>query len=244
MSRTGTGGADPDLVRAWGLLLQTAYGDKGGGIPENVLCARPRSPAGPVTTWGSLKLDYDPAVLAAAVDLFAGAGERFRDSETYRLDLVAFRVQVLSNEALAISARVDAALASRNRAAFEEAAGRFLETGRRTSAILDSEPFYRLASYEAQALRYGTTPGEKETSLRDAMMLITYWGGADRKSYDVNDYAYKAWAGMMLPYSLRRWEIFFDHERSAWDGKAGPEPDFYAWERAWVDEVCAAARPR
>ena len=71
-----------------------------------------------------------------------------------------------------------------------------------------------------------------------------YWGGEDRKSYDVNDYAYKAWSGMMAPYSLGRWEVFFDYQRGLFDGKAAPAPDFYAWERAWADGACAAAGPR
>ena len=113
------GKADPDLSGAWALLLQTAYSDRNDGIPENVLCARPRTPAGPVTTWGSLTLGYDPAVFARAVDLFARAGDRFRDSETYRLDLVAFRAQVLSNEAKQACDELEAALGERNRAAFE-----------------------------------------------------------------------------------------------------------------------------
>ncbi|HEY5080282.1 MAG TPA: alpha-N-acetylglucosaminidase [Opitutaceae bacterium] len=236
------GRADRDLSEAWAILLKTAYGDHGS--PENPLCSRPRTPAGPVTTWGSLKLEYDPAVFARAVDLFARAAERFRDSETYGLDLVSLRTQALSNAATAVSAEVDAALASRDRAAFEGAAARFLALGRETDRLLEPEPFYRLGTYEAQALRYGQTDGEKRTSLRDAMMLITYWGGDDRKSYDVNDYAFKAWSGMMVPYSLKRWETFFDYQRALWDGKAAPAPDFYAWERAWADGVCAAAGPR
>jgi alpha-N-acetylglucosaminidase len=175
-------------------------------------------------------------VFARAVGRFARAEPRFRDSETYRLDLVAFRTQVLSNEAYAVSGKLDSALAAGDRAGFEGAADRLLRLGRATDELLDTEPFYRLGTYQAQALRYGETPDEKRTSLQDAMMLITYWGGDDTTSYDVNDYAYKAWAGMMVPYSLRRWEMYFKYQRAILDGKAARAPDFYAWERTWVAE--------
>lgn len=235
------GRSDPDLDGAWALLLRTAYGNFNGGIPENVLCSRPKMPAGSVTTWGSLDIGYDPAVFARAVDLFARAGARFRDVETYRLDLVAFRTQVLSNEAWRVSSELASALGARNRAAFEEAAGRFLDLGRATDELLDTEAFYRLATYQAQALRYGSTPEERRNCLRNAMMLITYWGGNDRKLEEVHDYAYKAWAGMMRSYYLTRWRTYLDYRRSQWDGGSAPAPDFFAFEHKWVDDTCAAA---
>jgi alpha-N-acetylglucosaminidase len=235
------GRPDPDLSGAWALLLQTAYGDKNDGIPENVLCARPRTPVHSVTTWGSVKIGYDPAVFARAVDLFARAADRFRDTETYRLDLVAFRAQVLSNEANDVSGELDAALGERNRAAFDSAADRFLRLGRATDELLGTEAFYRLGTYRGQALRYGDTPEERRNSLRNAMMLVTYWGGNDFSSDDDHDYAYKEWAGMMTSYYLRRWEMYFDYRRRQWGREDGAAPDFPAWERAWVEEQCAAA---
>ena len=238
------GRSDPDLGAAWALLLQTAYGDKNDGLPENVLCSRPRLPAGPVSTWGSLKIGYDPAVFARAVDLFARAAERFRDSETYRLDLVALRTQLLSNEANGVSAELAAALAEKNRAAFDRAADRLLRLGRATDELLNTDAFYRLGTYQAQALRYGDTQAERMGSLRNAMMLVTYWGGNDRNAQEDNDYAYKAWGGMMASYYLRRWEMYLDYRRRLWDGEKAEAPDFFAWERRWVDENCAAAAGR
>jgi alpha-N-acetylglucosaminidase len=240
------GRADPDISRAWELLLKTAYGDAGLGIPEDVLCARPASPATAASHWGGLKLAYDPAEFARAVALFALASDRFRDSETYRLDLVSFRLQALSNEALGVSGEVDRALSQRNRPAFEDAAGRFLRLGRAANEILDSEPFYRLGTYRRQALAYGETGAEKAASLHNAMTLVTYWAGDDRNADELHDYAYKAWGGMMSSYSMRRWEMYFDHVRGNWDGGTAPAPDYFAWERRWAEENSdpgAAAAP-
>ena len=237
------GRPDPDLSAAWALLLQTAYG-KDSGAPENVLCSRPQLPARAVSTWGGLKIGYDPAVFARAVGLFERAADRFTDSETYRLDRVALRVQALSNEAQGVSTDLAAALARKDRVSFDSAADRFLRLGDATGKVLDTEPFYRLATYQAQALRYGDTPQERRNSLRNAMMLVTYWGGDNRSSDDDNDYAYKTWAGMMAPYYLRRWQMYFDYQRALWDGKSAQAPDFYAWERKWVVDECAAVGAR
>jgi alpha-N-acetylglucosaminidase len=234
------GRADPDLDEAWALLLQTAYGNANDGIPENVLLSRPATPAHPVSTWGSLKTGYDTAVFARAVDMFARAANRFNGSETYRLDLIALRTQVMANEAYGVSGEITAALLQKNRPAFESAVDRFLRLGRATDKLQGTESCCRLGTYEDQALRYGDTPAEKRTCLRNALMLVTYWGGDDRNSEDAHDYAFKAWEGMMTSYYLKRWEMYFDYCRKKWDGADAAAPDFFAWERQWVEEAVAA----
>jgi alpha-N-acetylglucosaminidase len=233
------GRADPDISFAWDLLLKTAYNDAGTGIPENVMCARPTFPATAASHWGSLSLAYDPAVFASAVERFGRASGRFRDSETYRLDLVALRLQVLSNDALRISGEVQAAETAKNRAAFEDAATRFMDAGRAADQLLDTEPFYRLATYRGRALRYGDTDAERTNSLRNAMALVTYWAGDDRNKDELHDYAYKAWSGMMATYSLKRWQMDFDAVRQSWDGSKMPAPDYFSWERQWAADNSA-----
>lgn len=231
------GKPDKSLTGAWSLLLQTAYASSSG--PENVLCARPATPVRPVTTWGSLKIGYDQAMFAQAADLFASAQARFAGVETYRRDLTSLRLQVLSNQALGVAALVDAALVARDKDAFEDAAGRFLGLGRAADELLSRDPSCRLDSYIARALACGATPEEKRICLRDALMLITCWGGDDRSDDLLHDYAFKAWSGLMTSYDLKRWELYFDFKRSAWNhpSNAAP-PDFFAWERRWVDAHC------
>jgi alpha-N-acetylglucosaminidase len=230
------GRADADLTGAWALLLKTAYGDAARAIPENVLCARPAFPATAASHWGSLALAYDPAVFARAVELFARAADRFKDSETYRLDLVGLRLQALSNEALRVSGEMEDAVTQRNRPAFEDAAARFIRLGDAADKLLDTEPFYRLETYRSQALRYGDTDAERRNSLRNAIALVTYWAGNDRNSDQLHDYAYKAWSGMMATYSIGRWRIGLDAVRRSWGGARAAEPDFFAWERRWAED--------
>jgi alpha-N-acetylglucosaminidase len=233
------GRADTDITEAWALLLKTAYGDTGTGIPENVLCARPAIPATAASHWGSLSLAYDPAVFTRAVELFARAAGRFKDSETYRLDLVTFRLQELSNEAQGVSREVQDAVTQRNRGAFEASTARLVGLGSSANQLLDTEPFFRLATYRSQALRYGATQAERMNSLRNAMALVTYWAGNDRNSDELHDYAYKAWSGMMATYSTRRWQMCFDAARRSWDGGNAAAPDYFAWERQWAADNSA-----
>jgi alpha-N-acetylglucosaminidase len=236
------GGPDPDIAAAWDLLLKTAYGGE-SGAPEIVLCAKPASPAAHVSTWGSLKIGYDPAEFARAVELFARARDRFRGIETYRLDLIALQVQAASNEALGISGRVDAALRQGNRDAFENASNAFLGLGREIDGRLDADPFYRLQTYRDQAIRYGTTPAERQSCLRNALTLVTYWGGSGTQANEDNDYAFKAWSGLMTSYYLKRWESYFQFIRASWDNPGAPRPDFYSWERDWVDRNSSGPVP-
>jgi alpha-N-acetylglucosaminidase len=233
------GRADADIAGAWALLLKTAYGDAGTGIPENVLCARPAMPPTAASHWGSLSLPYDPATFASAVEMFGRAAGRFADSETYRLDLVSFRLQAMSNEALGISKEVQSALALKDRAAFEDATARFMGVGRAADSLLDTEAFYRLSTYRSRALHYGDTDAERMNSLRNAMMLVTYWAGNDRNKDELHDYAYKAWSGMMASYSMKRWQMSVDATRQSWDGANMPSPDYFGWERQWAAENSA-----
>ncbi len=229
------GRADPDLGQAWALLLKSAYAG-GEGMPESVLCSRPATPATAPSHWAKPDLAYDPAVFAQAVELFARASGRFRDSETYRLDLVSFQVQVLANRALSVSRELADAMKERSRPAFEGAAGRFLELGRASDALLSSEAYYRLDTYRAKAAAYGATPAERAECLQNGMALITTWAGDDRNEDKLHDYAYKAWGGMMDSYDMGRWRAYFDNVGKTWDTPGARAPDFFAWERRWAED--------
>jgi len=91
------GRLDKDIVSAWKLLLQTVYSSPEGyqeGPPENVLCARPALQQKSVSSWGTLKKNYDTALFAKAVKLFISAAGRLKGSNTYQIDRINFQRQV------------------------------------------------------------------------------------------------------------------------------------------------------
>lgn len=233
------GKLDTDVVSAWRLLLQTVYSSPEGyqeGPPENVLCARPALQIKSVSTWGTLRKNYDTALFAKAVKLFVNAAGRCGGSDTYQIDRINFQRQVLANRADAVFAEVVTAFNNKDSLAFERAAGRFLRLHDESEALLNGHPFYRLATYKQQALRAGNTPEEKRINLSNALMLITYWGENNRKEDNLHEYAYKEWAGMMVSFYKRRWEMYFAYLRGQLRGVQGEAPDFFGWEREWVRE--------
>jgi alpha-N-acetylglucosaminidase len=225
-----------DINQAWKLLLQTTYSNRGyqEGPPENILCARPALQIKSVSSWGSLKKGYDTAVFAAAVKRFAKAAPLFINSDTYKIDLINFIRQVLSNQADKVFAVMIQAYNEKNIAVFEMATKQFLQLADDTEGLLDTHPYYRLSTYQQQALQAGNTPEEKKNNLYNAMMLITYWGEHNRREDYLHEYAYKEWGGMMNSFYKKRWEMYFDYLRRQLNGEHPEAPDFFEWERSWV----------
>jgi alpha-N-acetylglucosaminidase len=232
------GKADTAVVRAWKLLLQTVYNSPEGyqeGPPENVLCARPALQIRSVSSWGTVKKNYDTALFHAAVRIFASAAVRFRGNDTYRIDLINFQRQVVANQADMLYAAVVDGFNRKDSLAFGRAAERFLALHDQAERLLNGHPYYRLETYKRQALQAGHTTEEKKNNLLNALMLVTYWGEHNRKEDNLHEYAYKEWGGMMVSFYKRRWEIYFDYLRGQLRGVQGEAPDFFGWERAWVE---------
>ncbi|MEO6229542.1 MAG: alpha-N-acetylglucosaminidase [Ferruginibacter sp.] len=224
------------ISNAWKLLLQTTYSNPGyqEGPPENILCARPALKIKSVSSWGNLKKGYDTVVFAKAVKDFAKAAPLFTNSETYKIDLINFTRQVLSNRADKVFVDFVKAYNEKNMVAFEVATKHFLQLADETDALLNTHVYYRLSTYQLQALAAGNTNAEKKNNLHNAMMLITYWGENNPKEDNLHEYAYKEWAGMMQSFYKKRWKIYFDYLRKQLNNKPATAPDFFTWEHNWA----------
>jgi alpha-N-acetylglucosaminidase len=242
------GKINPGVVGAWKMLLQTIYSNPGyqEGPPESVLCSRPALELKSTSSWGRLKKGYDTALFVKAVRVFASAAPQFANSETYKIDLINFARQVIANRADTVFANMVTAYNEKNTNVFNTAADAFLTLHTLTDELLNAHPYYRLTSYQQQALRSGNTAAEKKNNLHNAMMLITYWGENNRNEDNLHEYAYKEWAGMMTSFYQQRWKLYVDHLRNNLAGKPTTAPDFFAWERAWVtqnEQVKAPVQP-
>jgi len=105
----------------------------------------------------------------------------------------------------------------------------------RADVLLKGHAYYLLDVYKRQAVGAGQTPEEKKNNLLNALMLVTYWGMNDRKEDNLHEYAYKEWGGMMKSFYKRRWELYFDYLLGQLRGQNTAEPDFFGWERGWVE---------
>jgi len=228
---------DENILKAWELFLQTIYSSPEGyqeGPPENILCARPALQIKSVSSWGTLRKNYDTVLYAQAVELFSRAAPQFKNSETYRIDQINFTRQVLANRADIFFADLVAAYNQHDARGFDKATGKFLRLHVLSEDLLNGDAWFRLATYRQQALDAGNTIQEKKNNLRNAMMLITYWGEDNRKEDYLHEYAYKEWAGLMNSFYKKRWEMYFDYLRGQLNGKEGAAPDFFEWERSWM----------
>lgn len=237
------GAANKDVLQAWGGFLQTIYSNPGyqEGPPENILCARPALKIKSVSTWGNLKKGYDTAVFVQAVQVFAKAAPSFVRSETYKIDLVNFTRQVIANRADKVFADMVASYETKDLTSFKLASSAFLRLCDQENTLLNTHPYYRLSTYQQEALRSGNTPAEKSNNMLNAMMLITYWGGNVHAEDNLHEYAYKEWAGLMDTFYRKRWAIYFAHLENTLKGIDSKEPDWYYWERDWVKAHLAVA---
>jgi len=233
------GRPDAAISQAWQGFLQTIYQSLPGyqeGASESIFCARPSLEPKSVSSWGTRKRSYDTLKFKEAVRLFAKAAPEFENTETYKIDLINMTRQVLSNDGELVFKELVTAFQQKDLEAFDKASKQFLYMIRLTDDLLSTDPYYRLNTYKSQALRLGATEEEKKLNLKNAMMLITYWGENNRAEDNLHEYAYKEWEGMMNDFYLRRWEIYFDYLRGTLQGKSPQAPDYFTWERNWVEQ--------
>lgn len=227
-----------NVSKAWQLLLNTVYsstlGYQPGGAPENVLCARPSLNIKFVSSWGTVDKKYDKELYKKAVKLLANEYKEFSTVRTYKIDLIDFLRQYIANEADSVYKKIVDSYHSNDIISFDENIGIFNRMIDIENELLSHDPFYRLSTYQNQAIKSGKSKIEKDTNIRNLMTIITFWGG-DEPSM-LHDYAYKEWAGMMASFYKERWNIFFEYLKGKMINDDVTSPDFFKWENDWVNK--------
>lgn len=233
------GKSDGHASNAWQGFLQTIYQSLPGyqeGAGESIFCARPALKVKSISSWGTLTRNYDTVAFANAVKEFAKAAPALKNSATYKIDLINMVRQLLANKGTLTFNEMVTAYNNKSLQSFNAASAKFLHMIRLTDDLLNTDQYFRLNTYLKQAIDNGNTAEEKANNLKNELMQITYWGENVRTEDNLHEYAYKEWAGLMESYYLPRWEIYFDYLRSNLQGKNLQEPDYFSWERKWVDD--------
>jgi len=233
------GSSNNHIDDAWNSFLETIYQSIPGyqeGASESVFCIRPALDSLPVSHWGTRIRNYDAVKFKKAAMEFAEAAPAFKHSDTYQIDLINVMRQVLANDGELVFQAMAKAYKEKNTKQFKLLSDQFLNMIRLTDDLLSSHPYYQLNTYKAQALNLGKTKQEQELNIRNAMMLITYWGENVRNEDNLHEYAYKEWGGLMKDFYLVRWEMYIDYLNGNLQGKTTQAPDFFIWERAWVNK--------
>lgn len=213
------------LYQAWELLRVTVYDYRASdliGVPVSVYQLEPNLTGLYNTTTGKpTALHYDPAALPPIWRLFvaaAAAQPRLWAEPGFRLDLVDVMRQVLSNA----FGRLYADLV----AAFTGGAppSEIAQRGQRMRAVLGdvdallaTQPHFSLRRWLNAARAWGESTGENAAIAYEARSQVTIWAPGTL----LNDYAAKAWSGLIATYYDERWRIFVDRLVDAAENHGG-----------------------
>jgi hypothetical protein len=239
----GVGGSAREQVaawravrEAWKLLDSSVYrGGLGEGGPESIIQARPtfEKAIDRVLT----KLDYDPAKLFEAWELFEQAAPYLGKSDGFRYDLADITRQVLANYASPLQQDIAMAWQAKDTAAFHRYSHKFLVLMDDMDRLLATRRDFLLGKWIHDARACGITPAEKDLYEKNARDLITLWG--DKES-GLREYSCRQWSGLIKGFYKSRWELFFRYLEEAL--AAGREVDMAAfdkavknWEWKWVN---------
>ncbi|HWK04263.1 MAG TPA: alpha-N-acetylglucosaminidase [Puia sp.] len=235
-SLTDRHAADSAIDQAWRILEASVYsGGLGEGGNESIIVARPtfEKKVDRVLTG----LDYDPAKLVSAWDLFVKNVSVFGSSDGFRYDLVDISRQVLANYASPLQQKIAEAWRLKEVAAYREYKKEFLELLDDMDRLLATRHDFLLGKWIKEARDNGITPAEKDLYELNARDIITLWG--DKES-GLREYSCRQWSGLIAGYYKPRWELFFH----TLDGSlaTGTEPDWKVfdaavkdWEWKWVN---------
>jgi alpha-N-acetylglucosaminidase len=230
------GHPNQDAVKAWQLLRTTVYNGKEiRDGAESILTGRPTFSSS--TTWTHTRLNYLPADLLPAWDLFMKALPACRSSDGFKYDLADITRQVLANYALPLQEKWAKAYLEKNGRDFAAYSGRFLTLLDDMDQLLATRKDFLLGPWIADARHWGSTKEEKNLYERNARDLITLWGDANSP---LHEYSCRQWSGLLTDFYEARWQQFFRIIQEALD--AGQQPqlsDFdqkiKEWEWSWVN---------
>lgn len=235
-ARNRYGRDDQRLVHAWQILRRTAYnGQEIRDGAESIITGRPTLDS--TTIWTRTKLNYLPADLLPAWDLFMAAAMKGPHTEGFLYDLTDISRQVLANYALVVQKRWVEAFRSGDKAAFEKNSRAFLELITDLDLLLATRNDFLLGPWIASARQWGTTPAEKALYEQNARDLITLWGDADSP---LHEYANRQWSGLLNDFYKVRWERFFGMLENSMKSNTTPdwqgfEKSIRQWEWQWVN---------
>jgi len=224
------------VQEAWQGFISTVYSsfDKlQEGPNESVFCARPSTKVTGASTWGTRARNYDVDKFKEAVKLFVSASAEMKNSTTFQIDKIDFVRQVLSNKGEYAYKDMIEAFEKKDLDQFTKTSSAFLSLIKMQDDLLSSNEHFQLYSWLKQANDFGKTSIEKDLALKNAKMLVTYWGGPNGPKSTLHDYSNREWNGLMRNFYLPRWEMFVDDCLAKLKGENTTEPDYYKFETNW-----------
>lgn len=224
--------------KAWNGMLRTVYNShKQTGT---FLCERPGFYSKEMTYRTSPVPDYDVDTLNMALENLLKASNELKTVDTYQFDVVNLTRQCLSPLAYYWILDLQDAYNKKDIDKFHKLKEKYLTLISDFDCLLSTRKEYLLGIWIEEAKSWGESDEEKSLYEFNARNLITLWGEkcTENQYDDLNNYAYKQWAGMFSDYHLVRWKSFFDEiETALINNKAWTRDSFLEssclWEKSW-----------
>ncbi len=231
------------LYKAWELLRSTVYDYQSSdliGVPVSVYQLEPNVTGLYNTTVGKpTALHYDPKALQRIWGLFLGAAAeqpRLWSEPGFRLDIVDVTRQVMSNAFDYLYLDLVAAFAQKRPVSdLSRRGATLLAFLGDLDALLSTQAHFTQRSWLEAARAWGESTGERASVAYNARSQVTIWAPQTL----LNDYAAKAWSGLISTYYRERWRIFADALVEATEKHEGTldyaalHKEIGAFETAW-----------
>jgi alpha-N-acetylglucosaminidase len=235
-------GKNNDYARkAWEGMLETVYNsNKQTGT---FLCERPGFYNQKLAYRTSPVPDYDNKILGEALANLLKCSDQFKNLETYQFDVVNLTRQYLSPLGYYWILQLKDAYDKRDLDTFLKIKAQFLGLINDFDVLLSTRKEYLLGRWIENAKKWGDTQSEKDVYEWNARNIITLWGEkcTEGQFDDLNNYAYKQWAGMFTSYHLVRWNNFLDEVETAMKNNENWDRAFFLesscqWEKNWSSQ--------
>jgi alpha-N-acetylglucosaminidase len=184
--------------------------------------------------------DYDIDTLNLALENLLKSSNEFKNIDTYQFDLVNLTRQVISPLAYYWILDLQDAYNKKDINRFLKLKEQYLTLIRDFDRLLSTRKEFLMGKWIEEAKRWGESDDEKALYEFNARNLITLWGEkcTENQFDDLNNYAYKQWAGMFSDYHLVRWTRFFEEVETALRNGKTWNRDFFLesscqWEKSW-----------
>lgn len=234
------GKVNHEIEKAWHILRHTVYGKELAphsfqqGTSESILCARPSIDIKSASSWGTSELYYEPTELAKAWRIFVNEAGVFRNSSTYKYDLVDLTRQVLANYGQVIYKNMIQAFDEHNKELFKKYSAEMIELINDQNRLLNSHEKFMLGPWLRTARKMGSTQQEKDLFEYNARTQITTWSF---QNSNLVDYSHREWGGLLDDFYLKRWEMFIQNLSDKLEGENPAELDYYTFEREWTEQT-------
>lgn len=233
-----TGSANQNARKAWASLYDNVYNTEARLGQATLTNARPGLES-TGTRWTKPTYKYDNAVLfdawTALIDA-AGSGA-VRDSHEF--DIVNVGRQVLGNHFKDVRDRFSAAYKAGDAASAAKEGATMLALLDDIDELLSCHSTFSFGRWLDGASAMAADDTERDYYLTNACTLLSTWG--ERDNY-LNDYANRAWSGLMKNYYKPRWQMFVDDVLAAM-AKGQPFDEDAFKEKVMDFEIAFATTP-